>query len=51
MIRLFSFIKNDSLRLFVISFALSLIFILTLCSMALFNIITVESNPFYYMNF
>jgi hypothetical protein len=48
---IFAFIKNDNLRLFVISFVLFLIFIISLCSIALLNIIAVESNPFYYMNF
>ncbi|MCE1165670.1 MAG: hypothetical protein LWX07_09745 [Bacteroidetes bacterium] len=51
MIHLFGFIKNDSLRLFAVSLALFFIFILSVCSMALFNIISVESNPFFYMNF
>jgi len=49
--KLFGFIKNDSLRLFVISFILFLILIISVCSMALFNIVSVESNPFFYMNF
>ncbi len=39
------------MRLFAVSFALFLLFILSVCSMALFNIISVESNPFFYMNF
>jgi hypothetical protein len=46
---LFGFIKNDSLRLFVISFSLFFLLIISLCSIALMNIISVESNPFFYM--
>jgi hypothetical protein len=48
---LFGFIKNDSLRLFLISFILFFMFIASLCSIALLSIISYESNPFFYMNF
>jgi len=51
MMHLLNFIKNEQVRLLVSLFILFLIFIISVCSFALHNIVSHESNPFFYMNF
>ena len=51
MMHLLSFIKSEQLRLFTAMFIIFLMFILAVCSFALHNIVSHESNPFFYMNF